>query len=100
MNTIGAIPPSCVRGRRLEPVQFCEKYASKKQGEWGYKGVWRRLLAYVLGLSEKAVEEWGDTFERCPERHRKRLAEIDALKTAEDVLERHGLSKEFLKRLE
>jgi hypothetical protein len=86
--------------RALNPEQFCEKYAKKQKGEWGYRGNWNRLLSYVLDVSEKTVEAWGPNFEDCPEKYRRRLAEIDALKTAEQILKRHGLSQEFLDSLE
>ena len=89
-----------VRVKTLNPEQFCEKYAKKKRGEWGYRSNWNRLLSYVLDVSEKTVEAWGTEFEACPEKYRKRLAEIDALKVAEQILKQHGLSQEFLDALE
>ncbi len=86
--------------RVLNPEHFCEKYAKKPKGEWGYRANWNRLLAYVLDVSEKTIEAWGTDYEGCPDRYRKRLAEIDALKTAEQILKRHGLSQEFLDALD
>lgn len=89
-----------LRTRALNPETFCQKYAKKKKGEWGHKTSWNKLLAYVLDVSEKTVEAWGVSFENCPEKYQKRLAEIDALKTAETILKQHGLSQEFLDSLE
>lgn len=89
-----------VRLKTLNPESFCEKYAKKKKGQWGYKTSWNRLLAYVLDVSEKTVESWGANFEHCPQKYCKRLAEIDVLKTAEAILKQHGLSQEFLDSLE
>lgn len=86
--------------KTLNPEIFCEKYAKKKKGEWGYKTSWKKLLAYVLDVSEKTIEIWGPSFEDCPEKYQKRLAEIDALKTAEMILRRHGLNQEYLDSLE
>lgn len=100
MSKIAMEFQSFVRARVLNPEQFCEKYAKKKKGEWGYRSNWNRLLAYVLDVSEKTVEMWGVDFEACPEKYRKRLAEIDALKVAEQILKQHGLSQEFLDSLE
>lgn len=85
--------------KALNPENFCEKYAKKKKSERGYRASWNKLLAYVLDVSEKTVESWGANFEHCPEKYQKRLAEIDALKTAEAVLKRHGLDQEFLDSL-
>ena len=89
-----------LRTKALNPEIFCHKYAKKKKGEWGYRTNWNKLLAYVLDVSEKTVEAWGSSFENCPEKYQKRLAEIDALKTAETILKQHGLSQEFLDSLE
>lgn len=89
-----------LRVKTLNPESFCEKYAKKKKGEWGYKASWNKLLAYVLDVSEKTVESWGPNFDSCPEKYQKRLAEIDALKIAEAVLRQHGLNQEFLDSLE
>lgn len=89
-----------LRAKALNPESFCEKYAKKKKGEWGYRASWNKLLAYVLDVSEKTVEAWGANFEHCSEKYQRRLAEIDALKTAEMVLTRYGLNQEFLDSLE
>ncbi|MDF5731226.1 MAG: hypothetical protein PUP92_25300 [Rhizonema sp. PD38] len=86
--------------KALNPEKFCEKYAKKQKGEWGYRANWNKLLAYVLDVSEKTVESWGPDFENCPEKYQKRLAEIDALKIAEAILKKHGLSQEFLDALD
>lgn len=88
------------RAKALNPESFCEKYAKKKKGEWGYRTSWNKLLAYVLDVSEKTIEAWGANFEHCPDKYQKRLAEIDALKTAEMVLIRYGLNQEFLDSLD
>lgn len=100
LSKIAVLNPFFVYARALNPEHFCEKYAKKQKGEWGYRANWNRLLSYVLEVSEKTVEAWGADFENCPEKYRKRLAEIDALKTAEQILKRHGLSQEFLDALE
>ncbi|PSB04942.1 hypothetical protein [Merismopedia glauca] len=86
--------------KTLNPETFCEKYAKKKKSEWGYRASWNKLLAYVLDVSEKTVEAWGASFENCPDKYQKRLAEIDVLKTAEKVLVQHKLSQEFLDSLD
>jgi len=75
----------------LDPVDFCRLYARKKEGEWGYKASWRALLAYVCGISDSAVQQWGKDFEKCPEHHRRNLANIHALKVAEQTLRSQGL---------
>lgn len=91
-----------VAGRALEPKAFCELYARMKEGEYGYKGNWVRLLSHVLGISHKTVDAWGTPpdFSRCPERYKRELSRIQALKIAEDVLREHELDREFLDRLE
>lgn len=94
---------SCLReSRTLEPKQFCEKYARMKDGEYGYKGNWVRLLAHTLDISVPTVNAWGTppVFPECPDKYKKELARIDALLKAEELLREHGLSAEFLKRLE
>lgn len=75
----------------LDPIDFCRKYARKQEGEWGYKASWRALLAYVCGVSDSAVQQWGKDFENCPERHRRHLCNIHALKEAEKALRAQGL---------
>lgn len=100
MSKIALLKSFFLCTRALNPEEFCEKYAKKQKGDWGYRASWNRLLAYVLDVSEKTVEAWGADFETCPEKYRKRLAEIDALKTAEQILKKHGLSQEFLDALE
>ena len=44
------------------------------------------IPASNFDVSEKTIEIWGPSFEDCPEKYQKRLAKIDALKTAEMVL--------------
>ncbi|HAA26472.1 MAG TPA: hypothetical protein DCE56_00805 [Cyanobacteria bacterium UBA8553] len=100
LSKIALLRPFFRYARALNPEKFCEKYAKKQKGEWGYRASWKRLLAYVLDVSEKTVEAWGPDYENCPEKYQKRLAEIDALKTAEQILKRHGLSQEFLDALD
>lgn len=92
-----------LRGARLlEPRLFCEKYARMPEGEYGYKGNWVRLLAHTLEISVKTVETWGSPpdFPECTEKYQRELARIDALLQAEQILKEHGLSAEYLKRLE
>ncbi len=88
--------------KALEAKAFCEKYARLKEGEWGWKGNWTRLLAHVLGVSIKTVETWGTApeFTQCPERYKMELARINALKVAESILKEHELNQEFLDSLE
>lgn len=88
--------------RLLEPKLFCERYARMNEGEYGFKGNWVRLLAHTLEISVKTVDTWGSPpdFPDCPEKYKKELARIDALLHAEQLLKEHGLSSEYLKRLE
>lgn len=94
---------SCLRGSRaLEPKQFCEKYARMKEGDYGHKGNWVRLIAHTLDISVPTVNTWGapPDFPECPDKYKRELARIDALLNAEELLREHGLSAEYLKRLE
>jgi hypothetical protein len=88
--------------RPLEPKAFCEKYARLKEGQYGYKGNWARLLAHVLDISAKTVETWGapPDFPECPERYKRELARINALLLAEELLKKHKLTEEFLRELD
>ncbi len=88
--------------RIVEPSDFCAKYARLQPGEWGWKGNWKRLLAHTLGYSEKTVEAWGNApeYPKCPDHAKKHLEQIDALITAESVIKRHGLNREYLKNLD
>lgn len=98
-----AVSPSRIKSDRvLEPGDFCRKYCIAKESEYPYKGKWARFLAYVLEISVKTVESWGSApdFPRCDDRYKRRLAEIDALKTAEAVLRDYGLSQEYLEKLD
>lgn len=90
------------QSRLLEPKAFCERYARLKEGEYGYKGNWNRLLAHALDISVKTVETWGSPpdFLDCPERYKKELARIDALLNAERILREHDLGEEYLKSLD
>lgn len=83
------------RLRNMEPLEFCRLYARKQEGEWGHKAQWRALLCYVLEVSDKTVQTWGPEFEKCPDRYKKDLARIHALKNAEKVLKAQGLSDDF-----
>ena len=88
------------RESRLEPREFLNKYARLKEGEWGYKTNWERTLEYALGVSRKTVQSWGmPEFEKMPQHHRHRLAELNALLVAEAVLESHGLGRAYLSQL-
>ena len=93
---------SPIVGRQLEPRSYCEKYSRRKVDEYGYKGAWVRLLAHSLGISHKTVETWGSApeFANCPDRYKKELSRIEALKVAEEVLRAHELDSEYLKKLE
>ncbi|WP_143467737.1 hypothetical protein [Leptolyngbya ohadii] len=86
----------------MEPRKFCEKYARMKEGEYGYKGNWVRVLAHTLEISVKTVETWGTPpdFPKCDEKYKKELARINALLEAEQLLAEQGLNAEYLKRLE
>lgn len=88
--------------KTLEPREFCQKYARIKEGQHGYKAHWRKFIAHCCRVSIKTVYEWGapPDFPELPEEYRYRLAEIDALKAAENILRRHNLHKEFLDTLE
>jgi hypothetical protein len=77
---------SLPRFEQLDPIEFCRIYARKKEGEWGYKASWRSLLAYICGVSDGAVQQWGRDFEKCPEHHRRYLAAVHGLKEAEKSL--------------
>ena len=87
------------RAKSLDPSEFCRLYSKHPEGEWGHKGEWKKLLAYVLDVSGKTIDTWGTNYEKCPEKYRKRLAEIHVLKIAEQTLRQHGLDQEYLDNL-
>jgi len=86
----------------LEPKAFCQKYARLTESDWGYKSNWERLLAHCCRISVKTVRTWGTApdFENCPEVYRERLAQIDVLKQAEQILRQHQLHQDYLDTLE
>ncbi|MBD1867202.1 hypothetical protein H6F95_07785 [Cyanobacteria bacterium FACHB-471] len=85
----------------MNPKNFCQKYARVPEGQWGYKGQWERLLAHCCQISIKTVRTWGTApdFESCPPQYQARLAEIDALKTVEQVLRQQNLDQDSLNSL-
>lgn len=89
-------------GRALEPKEFCEKYARLKEGQYGYKSNWKTLLAHVLELKGRSIEDWGPApdYPNCQDFHKRRLEQIHALLTAEAVIKAQNLSAEYLRNLE
>jgi hypothetical protein len=70
--------------------------------QYGYKGNWKRLLAYVLDISLKAVDDWGPCpeFPNCPDKYKRILEMTDALIVAEQTIKKYGLTEQQLREIQ